>query len=115
MKREFCWDWKITYGAALLEALAAGKVHEEQLADLHLLAERAVLRRCIAPLHDGQHDNGVAAAGVRIQRRERKYPGRHMRISASAALAHLDRHKPQTKQQASIVDTGGQSWRHTLS
>ena len=65
-----------TCGAALLEALTAGEVDEEELADLHLLAERAVLRRRVGPLHDGQHHDRVAAAGVRVQCRECKHPGR---------------------------------------
>lgn len=65
-----------TCGAALLEALTAGEVDEEELADLHLLAERAVVRRRVGTLHDGQHYDRMAAAGVRVQCRKCKHPGR---------------------------------------
>ena len=64
-----------TCGQRLLEALTASQVHHEQLAYFDLLQGPLLLPRgCAVPLDDGQHDYGMAAAGVRIQPREGKHP-----------------------------------------
>ncbi len=73
-----------TCGEGLLQALAAGQVHHEELAYFDALQGPLLLPwGCSVPLDDGQHDYGMAATGVGIQPCECKHPASPDRMQLS--------------------------------